>query len=185
MGIWDLLLIAVGLSMDAFAVSICKGLSVCRVEPKHALLCGAYFGVFQGLMPVAGYLLGSRFAAALTRVGPWVAFALLAVIGINMIRESFGEEEKLDDSFAPKAMLGLAVATSIDALAVGVSFTAMQVSILPAAALIAGATFVISAAGVKVGAVFGCRYKTLAERAGGVVLVLIGLKTLLSGLGLL
>lgn len=181
----DLFLIGVALSMDAFAVSICKGLSVRRLQPRHAALCGLYFGLFQMLMPLLGYFLGSRFAAIITRAGCWIAFVLLALIGSNMIRESFGEEEELNDDFSPAAMLPLAVATSIDALAVGVSFAAMQVSILPASALIGCTTFVLSAIGVKVGAVFGAKYRSLAERIGGIVLLLIGVKTLLSGLGLL
>ncbi len=185
MTLFDLILIAVSLSMDAFAVSICKGLSVCRVRLHHALICGLWFGGFQALMPALGYFLGDRFSSLLTRFGPWVAFVLLAIIGANMVKESFGEEEKLNDDFSPKAMLPLAVATSIDAFAVGVSFAAMQVQILPAALLIGAVTCLLSAAGVKVGAVFGCRYRAPAERVGGVVLILIGLKTLLSGLGIL
>lgn len=184
MTFFDLVLIAVSLSMDAFAVSICKGLSVCRVRLQHALVCGLWFGGFQALMPALGYFLGDRFSSLLTRFGPWVAFALLAIIGANMVKESFGEEESLNDDFSPQAMLPLAVATSIDAFAVGVSFAAMQVQILPAAALIGVVTCLLSAVGVKVGAAFGCRYRAPAERVGGVVLILIGLKTLLSGLGL-
>ena len=184
MTLFDLILIAVSLSMDAFAVSICKGLSVCRVQPKHALLCGLWFGGFQSLMPALGYFLGDRFSALLTKFGPWVAFALLVIIGANMVKESFGEEETLNDDFSAKAMLPLALATSIDAFAVGVSFAAMQVRILPAAALIGVVTCLLSAAGVKAGAVFGCRYRAPAERVGGIVLILIGLKTLLSGLGI-
>ena len=168
----DLILIAVGLSMDAFAVSVCKGLSVRRVSARHALLCGVWFGGFQALMPLLGFFLGDRFASLLTRFGPWIAFVLLALIGGNMIKESFGGDETLDDDFSAKAMLPLAVATSIDAFAVGVSFAAMQVHIAPAA-------------GVKAGAVFGDKYRAPAERAGGVVLILIGAKTLLTGLGVL
>lgn len=184
MTVFDLILIAVSLSMDAFAVSICKGLSVCRIRLNHALVCGLWFGGFQALMPALGYFLGDRFSSFLTKFGPWVAFALLAIIGANMVKESFGEEESLNDDFSLTAMFPLAVATSIDAFAVGVSFAAMQVRILPAALLIGFITFLFSAAGVKVGAVFGCRYRAPAERAGGVVLILIGAKTLLSGLGL-
>lgn len=185
MSVWELFLIGVGLSMDAFAVSVCKGLSVQRVQVRHMLLCGAYFGTFQALMPTLGYLLGSRFAAAITRVGHWVAFALLAVIGLNMIRESFGEADEVDADFSVWTMLGLAVATSIDALAVGVAFAAVEVAILPAVALIGGTTFAISAAGVRMGAAFGARWHAAAERVGGAVLVLIGLKILLEGLGVL
>lgn len=180
MSLFDLLMIGVSLSMDAFAVSICKGLSVHRVRLGHALICGIWFGVFQGLMPVLGYFLGSTFEEILSRIGAWVAFALLAFIGANMVRESFGKEEEVDDDFSAKAMLPLAVATSIDALAVGVSFAAVQVKILPAACIIACTTFLLSAIGVKVGALFGDKYRSLAERAGGIVLILIGIKTLVS-----
>ncbi len=185
MSFWELFLIGVGLSMDAFAVSVCKGLSVQKVRARHMLLCGAYFGAFQALMPAAGYFLGSRFSAAITRMGHWVAFFLLAFIGLNMIRESFSGQEQANDDFSPAAMLALAVATSIDALAVGVAFAAVQAAILPAVALIGGTTFAISAAGVRIGAVFGARWHAPAERAGGAVLLFIGLKILLEGLGVL
>lgn len=184
MTLFDLILIAVSLSMDAFAVSICKGLSVRKVSFHHALICGVWFGGFQALMPALGYFLGGRFSALLTRFGPWVAFFLLAFIGANMVKESFGEDESLDDDYFPKAMLPLAVATSIDAFAVGVSFAAMQVQILPAVALIGCVTCGLSGVGVKVGAMFGDKYRAPAERVGGIVLILIGLKTLLSGLGI-
>ena len=136
MTLFDLTLIAVSLSMDAFAVSICKGLSVRKVSLQHAMICGVWFGGFQFLMPALGYFLGDRFAALLTKFGPWIAFVLLALIGANMITESFGGDEQLDDDYSAKAMLPLAIATSIDAFAVGVSFAAMQVDILPAAGLI-------------------------------------------------
>ena len=175
MTLFDLILIAVSLSMDAFAVSICKGLSVRKVSLQHAMICGVWFGGFQFLMPALGYFLGDRFAALLTKFGPWIAFVLLALIGANMIKESFGGDEQLDDDCSAKAMLPLAIATSIDAFAVGVSFAAMQVDILPAAGLI----------GVKVGAMFGDKYRAPAERIGGIVLILIGVKTLLTGLGVL
>ena len=130
MTLFDLILIAVSLSMDAFAVSICKGLSVRKVSLQHAMICGVWFGGFQFLMPALGYFLGDRFAALLTKFGPWIAFVLLALIGANMIKESFGGDEQLDDDYSAKAMLPLAIATSIDAFAVGVSFAAMQVDIL-------------------------------------------------------
>ena len=171
--------------MDAFAVSICKGLSVRKVSFRHALICGVWFGGFQGLMPALGYFLGDRFSTLLTRFGPWVAFILLAIIGANMVKESFGEDESLDDDYSPKAMLPLAVATSIDAFAVGVGLAAVQVQILPAVTLIGCITCVLSGIGVKVGAIFGDKYRAPAERLGGIVLILIGLKTLLSGLGIL
>ena len=185
MTLFDLILIAISLSMDAFAVSICKGLSVRKVSFRHALICGVWFGGFQGLMPALGYFLGDRFSTLLTRFGPWVAFFLLAIIGANMVKESFGEDESLDDDYSPKAMLPLAVATSIDAFAVGVGFAAVQVQILPAVTLIGCITCVVSGIGVKVGAIFGDKYRAPAERLGGIVLILIGLKTLLSGLGIL
>lgn len=185
MTLFDLILIAISLSMDAFAVSICKGLSVRKVSFRHTLICGVWFGGFQGLMPALGYFLGDRFSTLLTRFGPWVAFILLAIIGANMVKESFGENESLDDDYSPKAMLPLAVATSIDAFAVGVGFAAVQVQILPAVTLIGCITCVLSGIGVKVGAIFGDKYRAPAERLGGIVLILIGLKTLLSGLGIL
>lgn len=185
MTLFDLILIAISLSMDAFAVSICKGLSVRKVSFRHALICGVWFGGFQGLMPALGYFLGDRFSTLLTRFGPWVAFILLAIIGANMVKESFGEDESLDDDYSPKAMLPLAVATSIDAFAVGVGLAAVQVQILPAVTLIGCITCVLSGIGVKVGAIFGDKYRAPAERLGGIVLILIGLKTLLSGLGIL
>lgn len=184
MTLFDLVLIAISLSMDAFAVSICKGLSVRKVNFRHALTCGIWFGGFQALMPALGYFLGDRFSTLLTRFGPWIAFFLLFFIGANMVKESLGEDESLDDDYSPKAMLPLAIATSIDAFAVGVSFAAMQVQILPAVALIGCITCVLSGIGVKVGAIFGDKYRAPAERIGGIVLILIGLKTLLSGLGI-
>ena len=183
MDLFDIFLIGASLSMDAFAVSLCKGLSVSKLRLRHALICGLYFGAFQAIMPLLGYFLGSRFANILDQVGCWVAFILLGVIGANMIRESFGDPECVSGDFSFKAMLPLAIATSIDALAVGVSFAAMEVSILTAAILIGVTTFVISAAGVKIGNVFGARYRNLAERMGGIVLILIGIKILLTGLG--
>ena len=180
----DLVIIAVSLSMDAFAVSICKGLSVQRVTLKHALLCGVWFGAGQALFPLAGYVLGSTAAGMMNKVGPWIAFILLALIGGNLVRESFGEDEALDDDFSAKAMLPLTVADSIDAFAAGVGFAAIDVSIVPAVLLIGIITCVLSALGVKVGALFGARYRAPAERIGGIVLIIMGLKTLLSGLGL-
>ena len=186
MSLADFFVIAVGLAMDAFAVSVCKGLSVQRMRPRHALICGVWFGAFQALMPLLGYWLGSGFAGFIGSFGHWVAFALLAIIGVNMLRESFGdEEEEVTPDFSPKAMLPLAVATSIDALAVGVSFAAVGTNILAAVILIGLVTLVLAAAGVKIGNLFGTRYKALAERAGGVVLILMGLKILLQGLGIL
>ena len=182
----DIFLIGVALSMDAFAVSICKGLSVKRVEPKHLLTVGVYFGGFQALMPLTGFLLGFKFEKFIVSVDHWIAFVLLALIGGNMIREALsGEEEEHDASFSFRTMLPLAVATSIDALAVGISFAFLGVDILNAAIIIGITTFVLSGAGVYVGNIFGAKYKSKAEIVGGVVLILIGLKILLEHLGII
>lgn len=185
MKVWELFVIAVGLSMDAFAVSICKGLSTKDVRREHMVVTGLYFGGFQALMPLAGYLLGSRFQSMIQRVDHWIAFVLLALIGANMVRESQGEAEHLDDSFTPGTMFPLAVATSIDALAVGVTFAFLNVRIIPAAALIGVTTFALSAIGVRLGSVFGARYQARAELAGGIVLILMGVKILLEHTGIL
>ena len=185
MGFIELFLIAVGLSMDAFAVSVCKGLSVKKVGVKHAALAGLYFGGFQFLMPVTVYLLGFRFESVIETVDHWVAFVLLAFIGGNMIKESFGKAEELNDDFGVKTMLLMAIATSIDALAVGITFAFLEVQILPAAGLIGVTTFLLSFAGIYIGNAFGTRYKSKAELAGGIILVLIGVKILLEHLGIL
>ena len=185
MKVWKLFVIAVWLSMDAFAVSICKGLSTKNVRREHMVVTGLYFGGFQALMPLAGYLLGSRFQSMIQRVDHWIAFVLLALIGANMVRESQGEAEHLDDSFTPGTMLPLAVATSIDALAVGVTFAFLNVRIIPAAALIGVTTFALSAIGMRLGNVFGARYQARAELAGGIVLILMGVKILLEHTGIL
>ena len=186
MSLIELFLIAVGLSMDAFAVSICKGLSVRKAEPRHSLIVGAYFGGFQALMPAIGYVLGRQFESLITSVDHWIAFVLLGIIGGNMIREALkGEQEELDDSFTFRTMLPLAIATSIDALAMGVTFAFLQVQIVPAVLFIGVTTFVLSAVGLKVGNVFGAKYKSRAELFGGVVLVLMGIKILLEHLGFL
>lgn len=187
MSISELLLIAVGLSMDAFAVSICKGLATKKVGVKHMLIVGLWFGGFQALMPLIGYFLGSTFEEYITRFDHWVAFVLLALIGGNMIREALsGEEEKANDSLGVREMLTLAVATSIDALAVGVTFALLPgVNIAAAVSFIGVITFVISAAGIKVGNAFGTKCKSKAELAGGVMLILIGLKILLEHLGVI
>ena len=186
MGFVDIFLIGVALSMDAFAVSICKGLSVKRVEPKHLLTVGVYFGGFQALMPLIGFLLGFKFEKFIVSVDHWIAFVLLALIGGNMIREALsGEEEEHDASFSLRTMLPLAVATSIDALAVGISFAFLGVDILSAAIIIGITTFVLSGVGVYVGNIFGAKYKSKAEIVGGVVLILIGLKILLEHLGII
>ncbi len=186
MGITELFILAVGLSMDAFAVSICKGLSIGKLKPRHAVIVGAWFGAFQALMPAVGWLLGSAFADMIVAVDHWIAFVLLALIGGNMIREALGGgDEDCDPSLAPAAMVLLAVATSIDALAVGITFAFLRVDVLPAVTLIGVCTFAISAVGVKIGNVFGSRYKSKAELLGGVVLVLIGVKILLEHLEIL
>lgn len=179
----ELFLIAVGLSMDAFAVSVCKGLSMQKLKISHALIIGTYFGGFQALMPLAGYFLGVRFQDAITAYDHWIAFILLAVIGGNMVKEALsGEEETCDASIAFTDMLFLAVATSIDALAVGVTFAFLRVQILPAITFIGCTTFVLSIVGVKVGAVFGSRYKSRAELAGGLILIFMGIKILVEHL---
>lgn len=187
MSLWELFFIAVGLSMDAFAVSVCKGLSVRKAEWKHLLTAGLYFGGFQALMPLCGYLLGVNFQAMITNIDHWIAFILLGFIGANMVREAIkkDEEEDLNASFGPKTMLPMAVATSIDALAVGVTFAFLQVNILPAIVFIGSITFLLSAAGVKIGNLFGARYKSGAELFGGVILILMGLKILVEHLDLL
>ncbi len=172
--------------MDAFAVSVCKGLSVQKVKPKHYLIVAAYFGGFQALMPLLGYLLGVRFEVMVANVDHWIAFVLLGLIGANMVRESRAGEEKLDDSFTVSTMLILAVATSIDALAIGVTFAFLGVNIVEAIILIGITTGIISGVGLKIGNVFGSRYKSKAEMAGGIVLILMGIKILvqhLLGLG--
>ena len=175
----ELFLVALSLSMDAFAVSLCKGLSVGRPTPGQCLTCGAWFGGFQALMPLIGFLLGVRFQGVISSVDHWVAFVLLGLIGANMVREALGgDEEHVDSSFGPRAMLPLAVATSIDALAVGVTFAFLRVEIAPAAALIGVTTLVLSALGVKAGSVFGDRFQSRAELAGGVILILMGGKIL-------
>lgn len=186
MGLVELFILAVGLSMDAFAVSICKGLSLHRITPKHMCIAGAWFGGFQALMPLIGYFLGSVFSEIITKYDHWVAFILLAIIGGNMIKESLEkEDDSCDASMTMKSMFLLAVATSIDALAVGVTFAFLEVSIIPAVCFIGIVTFICSAAGVKIGSIFGTKYKSKAELFGGIVLIIIGLKILLEGFGIL
>ena len=183
MGLWELFVIALGLSMDAFAVSICKGLSVRKCEIKHMLICGAYFGGFQALMPLIGYLLGVNFQSLITSIDHWIAFVLLGLIGFNMIRESRScEEDEHCDCFNFKTMLPLAVATSIDALAVGITFAFLKVNIVAAVSFIGIITFALSAAGVMLGNVFGAKWKSRAEFAGGMILILLGIKILIEHL---
>lgn len=185
MGIIELFILAVGLSMDAFAVSVCKGLSLGKISKKHMCIAGAWFGGFQALMPLIGYFLGSFFAESITKYDHWIAFVLLVFIGGKMIKESFGEEENVDNSMSAKTMLLLAIATSIDALAVGVTFAFLKVSIVPAISFIGATTFCFSSVGVKIGSVFGMKYKSKAELCGGIILILIGIKILLEGVGIL
>ncbi len=184
MGLWELFILAVGLSMDAFAVSVCKGLAMKRINWKKMLIVSLWFGGFQALMPIVGYLLGAQFSDRITSIDHWIAFVLLAAIGANMIKEALSkDEEKCDDSLGFRTMLVLAIATSIDALAVGVTFAFLNVNLGFAVTFIGVTTFVISAVGVKVGNVFGARYKSKAELAGGIILILLGLKILLEHLG--
>lgn len=185
MSIIELFVLAVGLSMDAFAVSICKGLSLGKIRMKHMCIAGAWFGGFQALMPLIGYFLGSFFTEMITKYAHWIAFILLAVIGGNMIKEALGEDEQLDANMEPKNMFLLAVATSIDALAVGVTFAFLQVEIGIAVSFIGMITFIFSATGVKIGSIFGLKYRSRAELVGGIILILIGIKIVLNGLNVL
>ena len=186
MGLIELFLIAVGLSMDAFAVSVCKGLAMPKCTFKKAAIVGLWFGGFQALMPAIGYILGAQFQEAIASIDHWIAFVLLALIGGNMIHEALdNDEEEADASLNVKTMFLLAVATSIDALAIGITFAFLKVSIIPAVCFIGIVTFIISFAGVKIGNVFGARYKNKAEIVGGVILILLGMKILLEHLGFL
>lgn len=190
MGISEIIILAVSLSMDAFAVALCKGLALKKINFKNCLIVGAWFGMFQGGMPLIGYLLGSTFADKITAIDHWIAFVLLVLIGGNMVKEALSKDEDCqDDSLGFKTMIVLAVATSIDALAVGVSFAFTDFEsnyfVYIAFVMIAVITCVLSAIGVKLGNIFGTRYKTAAELTGGIVLILLGLKILLEGLGIL
>lgn len=189
LGLTELILIGVGLSMDAFAVAICQGLCMRKVNWLHALVIALFFGGFQALMPFAGWALGSQFSAYIQRVDHWVAFVLLALIGGNMVRESFGKEQDTECAVAErldiKRLLVMSVATSIDALAVGVTFAFLSVKILPAISIIGVTTFLLSIVGVVVGNFFGERYKSRAEFTGGAILILLGTKILLEHLGIL
>lgn len=186
MSLLSLFILAVGLSMDAFAVSVCKGLAMKQITLKKAGIVGLWFGGFQALMPLIGYLLGSQFERYITSIDHWIAFALLSIIGLSMIKEALSkEEDDANDSLDAKTMFVLAVATSIDALAVGITFAFLQVDIVPAVSFIGIVTFLLSAVGVKVGNLFGTRYKSKAELAGGIILIAIGLKILLEHLGII
>ena len=186
MGIIELILLSIGLGMDAFAVSICKGISMKKMDWKKVCIIGLYFGGFQAIMPVIGYFLGSTFESFITNFDHWIAFILLAVIGGNMIKESFSKEsESINDDINFKAMIVLAIATSIDALAVGITFAFFKVNIIFAITLIGIITFILSVIGTKVGNRFGDKYENKAEFIGGVILILLGLKILLEHLGML
>ncbi len=188
MSLIELFFIAIGLSMDAFAVSVCKGLAAHKLKIRHMLLAGLWFGGFQALMPAIGYFLGSSFQKYITAFDHWIAFALLVFIGSNMICEAMKKEKEdsCNDSFSVKTMFILAVATSIDALAVGVTFALLpDVNICAAVLFIGSITFILSAIGIKIGNVFGAKYKAKAEFAGGLILILIGVKILLEHLGII
>lgn len=186
MSLLTLFITAVGLSMDAFAVSICKGLAMKKLSLKKACIVGLWFGGFQALMPLTGYLLGSRFEQYVTSIDHWIAFALLTLIGLSMIREALSKEkDTANDSLDIKTMFLLAIATSIDALAVGVTYAFLKVDIVPAVCFIGIITFLLSAVGVKVGNVFGTRYKAKAEIFGGIILIAMGIRILVEHLGLL
>lgn len=183
MGIIELIVLSIGLAMDAFAVSICKGLSMTRMKWKNAIIIGLYFGYFQALMPALGYLLGVNFQDRISNIDHWVAFILLAVIGINMIKEAISKDNDVhNDSIKFKDMIILSIATSIDALAVGITFAFLNVNLILAISLIGVITFIISVLGVKVGNIFGDKYEKKAEFAGGIILILLGIKILLEHL---
>ena len=186
MSVPELFILAVGLSMDAFAVSVCKGLSMQKMRMKNALTVGIYFGGFQALMPAIGYFLGAYFQNTIAAYDHWIAFILLGIIGGNMIRESLNqEEESCDASIAMREMLILAIATSIDALAVGITFAFLNVGIIGAVLVIGVTTFCFSVAGVQIGNVVGAKYRSKAEIAGGVILILMAVKILLEHLGVI
>ena len=187
MGIVELFILAVGLSMDACAVSICKGLATEKVKPQHMIITGLWFGGFQALMPLIGFFLGKSFEKYVTSFDHWIAFVLLGAIGVNMIKEAFeNEESESDCDFGIKTMFLMAVATSIDALAVGITFALLpDVNIFAAVSFIGIITFTLSAIGVKLGSIFGGKYKSKAELAGGIILILMGSKILLEHLGIL
>lgn len=186
MGILEIFLIGVGLSMDAFAVSVCKGLSMKKLDWKKAIIIALYFGVFQAVMPVIGYLLGTTFENLVTQIDHWIAFILLGIIGANMIKEALGKEgENSNDKVDFKTMIVLAIATSIDALAVGITFAFLKTEILSAVTMIGIITFILSLIGVKIGNKFGDKYEKKAEFLGGVILILIGVKILIEHLGII
>lgn len=185
MGILEILLIAIGLAMDAFAVSICKGLSMKKMNWKKAIIVAGYFGVFQGLMPIIGYLLGATFESLVSQIDHWIGFILLSFIGINMIKDGISSEiDNYNDCVNFKTMIVLAVATSIDALVVGITFAFLNTNIIMASLIITVITFIICVIGVKIGNKFGNKYEKKAEIAGGAILIIIGIKILLEHLNL-
>lgn len=186
MGVLELLLLSVGLAMDAFAVSVCKGISMKKMNWKKAIIIGLYFGGFQALMPTIGYFLGAAFQSLITSIDHWIAFILLGIIGGGMIKESFGDdEENRNDDVSFKTMIVLAIATSIDALAIGITFAFLNVNLVLAISLIGIITFILSVFGTKIGNRFGDKYEKKAEFLGGVILVLLGIKILLEHLGVI
>lgn len=187
MGLFELFVLAVGLSMDAFAVAICKGLAVKEVKFKHSVICGIWFGGFQALMPLIGFFLGYTFEKYVTAIDHWIALILLSAIGLNMIKEALsGESDTANDDFGFKTMLLMAIATSIDALAIGITFALLpNVNILAAVLFIGVITFTFSSFGVKIGNIFGVKYKAKAEILGGCILIILGAKILLEHLGVL
>ncbi len=185
MGIIDLILMSIALSMDASTVAICKGLSMKKLSLKKALVIAIYFGLFQGLMPILGYILGISFQDVILTIDHWVAFILLGIIGLNMTKESFEEEDKVNDSISFKTMLPLAIATSIDALAIGITLSFLKVNILLAALIITLITLIMSFIATIIGHHFGSKYGRLAERLGGLILIIIGTKILLEHLNII
>ena len=186
MGIIELILLSLGLGMDAFAVSVCKGISMKKMNWKKACIIGLYFGGFQAIMPVIGYFFGSSFESIITNIDHWIAFILLAIIGAKMIQEAFQkEEEEYNEDISVKTMIVLSIATSIDALAVGITFAFLKVNLLLAITLIGTITFILSVIGTKIGNRFGDKYKSKAELAGGIILIIIGLKILLEHIGII
>ncbi len=186
MEIIELILLSIGLGMDAFAVSVCKGISMKKMNWKKACIIGLYFGGFQAIMPVIGYFFGSSFESIITNIDHWIAFILLAIIGAKMIQEAFQkEEEEYNEDISVKTMIVLSIATSIDALAVGITFAFLKVNLLLAITLIGTITFILSVIGTKIGNRFGDKYKSKAELAGGIILIIIGLKILLEHIGII
>ncbi len=185
MSILSISLIALGLAMDAFSVAICKGLSMKKFELKKSVIIGLYFGIFQGIMPIIGYLLGGTFADVIEKYDHWIAFGLLLFIGINMIREAFDKDEEVNDKVDFKSMIWLAIATSIDALTVGITFSFLKVNIWFAALLIGMITYILSIIGVIIGSKFGAKYKAGAEVTGGIILIIMGIKIVVEHLGII